>query len=248
MNTENTSEQNAVAAAVENVFVTVPETKLPNGLVVPAFQVAKYFASRGADGLLVIDAKAQPLVRISYHAARQACAASGFGLLTETQSLAIAVNVAGVAANWTGGAVGEGDLIQGLHLDPDDADEAYPGDYVSEDPAERRAFVLSNGETIIDAAGNLYSWIFDDVQGDENGIVAHAFAADSPSISSAPFPSMERGVGWYPDAGRDWSGDALVRGGCWCSDDDAGVFYLDGGGPGYAGDNVGVRCTKPVGL
>jgi hypothetical protein len=112
MNTENTSEQSAVAAAVENLFVTVPETTLPNGTVVPAFQVAKYFASRGDDGQLVISATNKPLNYIDYHAARQACIDAGFTLLTETQALAIAVNIAGVAANWSGGAVGEGDLLQ----------------------------------------------------------------------------------------------------------------------------------------
>jgi hypothetical protein len=153
-----------------------------------------------------------------------------------------------VAANWSGGAVGEGDLMRGLHLDLDDVDEPYPGNFVSPDPLERRMFTLSNGEQICDAAGNAYTWIFDDVQGDENGIVARKFAADSLSITCAPFPSMTRGMGWFPDAGRDWSGRALVRGGCWCSCSDAGVFRLVCDSPVSDCGDVGFRCTTPAGL
>jgi hypothetical protein len=236
------------ARADHNLFVTVPETTLPNGMVVPAFQVGQYHCSKGSDGQVAINATAKPWVEINYAEARQACADAGYSLLTELQALAIAHNIAQQAANWSGGAVGEGTLMQGLHLDPDNVDEAYAGDYVPADPSERRVFTLSNGQTIIDAAGNVYSWIFDDVQGDENGLVARAFAADSPSITSAPFPSMQRGVGWYPKAGSDWSGYALVRGGYWCSDSRAGVFVLYGDWPDDADDYVGFRCTKPVGL
>jgi hypothetical protein len=238
----------AVASTAQHLFVTVPETTLPNGTVVPAFQVGQYFCSQGADGKAAVSATAKPWVDIDYAAARQACANAGFALLTELQALAIAVNVAQQDANWSGGKVGDGTLMQGLHLDLDDVDEPYAGDFVSRDPAERRMFVLSNGQTICDAAGNLYSWIFDDVQGDENGLVARAFAADSPSVTSAPLPSMKQGMGWYPKAGSDWSGYALIRGGYWCSDSHAGVFDLGGVWPDVAGDGVGFRCTKPTGL
>jgi hypothetical protein len=229
---------------VQDLFVTVPETTLPNGTVVPAFQVGQYFCSQDADGKLAVSASGKPWVEINYDDARKACADAGYALLTELQALAIAHNIAQQDANWTGGKVGEGDLIQGLHLDPDDVDEAYAGDYEPTDPAERRWFVLSNGERICDAAGNVYSWIFDNVQGDENGLVAHAFAADSPSVTTAPFPSMERGVGWYPGAGSNWSGRALFRGGYWYSGGAAGVFDLDGGWPVGANGDVGFRCTK----
>jgi formylglycine-generating enzyme required for sulfatase activity len=236
------------ARVAQHLFVTVPETTLPNGTVVPAFQVGQYHCSKGQDGKVAIIASAKPWVEINYADARQACTAAGYALLTELQALAIAYNVSQQDANWSGGKVGEGKLLQGLHLDPDNVDEAYAGDYVSPDPAERRTFVLSNGQTIFDAAGNVYSWIFDDVQGDENGLVVRAFAADSPSITTAPYPSLERGIGWYPKAGSDWSGNALVRGGCWYSVADAGVFYLDLDWPDYALDSVGFRCTKPMGL
>jgi hypothetical protein len=55
---------------------------------------------------------------------------------------------------------------------------------------------------------------------------------------------MEKGVGWIPDAEDDWSGYALVRGGCWRSDGNAGAFHLSGYWPGREYDSVGFRCTK----
>ncbi len=58
---------------------------------------------------------------------------------------------------------------------------------------------------------------------------------------------MEKGVGWMPSAGADWSGGALVRGGCFVSDGNAGVFRLGSGFPGNELDLVGVRCTKSIG-
>jgi hypothetical protein len=61
-----------IAAASE--FVTVPETTLPNGLVVPAFRVGRYFAGRGPAGIPVSTPTATPWVDISYHEAREACA------------------------------------------------------------------------------------------------------------------------------------------------------------------------------
>ena len=237
--TENTS---AAVPQALSTFVTVPATTLPGGHIEPSFQVGRYLCSKSSAGTAVIDATLAPWVNINYADARAACAAAGFKLITERQAMALAVNIAGVAANWTGGAVGEGSLRQGLRNDS--VDSAQPGDFVPADADEQRWFELSNGERICDAAGNAFSWVFDNVQGDEQGLVARAFAADSPSITSAPYPSLERGVGWRPAAGRDWSGDALFRGGCFGSEDNAGVFYLGGDWPGGARDLVGFRCTK----
>ena len=60
----------------------------------------------------------------------------------------------------------------------------------------------------------------------------------------APYPSMEKGMGWRPDAGTNWSGHALVRGGCWDSGSRAGAFNLNGDWPDYRYGYVGFRCTK----
>jgi hypothetical protein len=224
-----------------NIFVTVPEVILPNGAVVPSFQAGQYFCSKDAAGKAAVTAAGEPWVQINYAEARQACTDAGFTMLTELQALAIAFDVSQQDANWTGGKVGAGSLIQGLRNDT--VDEAQRGEYVPGED-ERRMFVLSNGQTICDAAGNIYTWIFDNVQGDENGLVARAFAEDSPSITTAPFPSMTKGMGWRPKAGSDWSGLALVRGGCWDDGDNAGVFILDFVWPVGRFDYVGFRCTK----
>lgn len=226
----------------ESLFVPVPETTLPGGLVVSAFQVGQHFCSTDESGKAFVSATEKPRVRINYADARKACEAAGFKLITELQALAIAHDVAQQAINWTGGKVGEGKLLQGLRKWT--VKEAQAGNYVPPDEDERRWFVLSNGARICDVAGNIFTWIFDDVQGGEHGVTARPFSEDSPSITTAPFPSMQRGVGWSPGAGDDWSSYALIRGGCWDVGDRAGVFRLNRGWPEDEYGGVGFRCTK----
>ncbi len=244
MNQSTAVESAAVLAAEQSVFVTVPAVTLPSGHVEPSFHVGQYFCSMGTAGLVVVTAAGAPLVNINYHESVAACIAAGFALITETQALAIAFDIAGVAANWTSGTVGVGKLKQGLRNGT--VDEAQPGTYVPEDADEDRWFTLSNGERICDAAGNLFGWIFDNVQGDARGIIARAFAADSPSIATAPHASLTHGMGWRPAASDNGSGSALIRGGFWGGGDYAGVFCLVGGWPDYVYDRVGFRCTKPA--
>jgi formylglycine-generating enzyme required for sulfatase activity len=223
-------------------FINVPATTLPNGVTVPAFQVAQYLCSKGEGGLATIDPAMAPWVRINYTESRQACEAIGGKLITELQYLAIAQDIAQQDVNWSGGKVGEGSVFQGLHMGT--VGQAQAGGFVSGEESERRWHQLSNGERVFDFAGNAYTWVFDDVQGDEHGLVAREFAADSPSIATAPYPRMEKGMGWRPIAGSDWAGGALARGGCWDDGDYAGVFVLNYGSPDYRSDYVGFRCTK----
>ncbi|RFP32456.1 SUMF1/EgtB/PvdO family nonheme iron enzyme [Duganella sp. BJB476] len=244
MNTATSAETTALASAVAALFATVPAVTFPDGSVEPSFQVATYLTSKGEDGTPTISASAAPWVEINYHDAVAAAAGAGLTLITERQYLALAIDIASVAANWTGGAVGEGDLKQGLRNG--DFDEAQAGDVIPESTDEDRWFTLSNGERICDAAGNAYSWVFDNVQGDAQGLIAGEFQADSLSITTAPFPSLERGMGWRPRGGAAWSGFALVRGGYWFDGDVAGVFRLRCTRPRDSDDFVGFRCTKPV--
>jgi formylglycine-generating enzyme required for sulfatase activity len=227
-------------------YVVVPETTLPNGLVVQSFLVGQYYCSKGDDDKAVITTEGAPWVRINYHEARAACAAIGGALIAETQALALAWNIYNVAENWSSGDVGVGTLLQGLHRGT--VFSAQAGTYQAEDNVQRRGFKLSNGETVYDVAGNVYGWTFDNVQGDENGLIARSFDEDSPSVATSPLPRLTQGVGWFPAAGADWSCYALVRGGCWGSEADAGVFGLSGGWPDLRFDYVGFRCTKPIGL
>ena len=235
----------AEKALVASEFVTVPEATLPNGQVVPPFRVTKYLISRGPGDMPVSVATGAPWVEINYHEACAAAASAGLRLLTETQALAIAWNVSQQDINWTGGKVGEGKLYQGLHRESFDGAQA--GNIESDYAEERRWFELSNGERLFDVAGNAFSWIFDDVHGDEQGVVARRFESDDISLQ-APYGIREKGMGWRPDGARDWSGDALLRGGCWGSGSSAGAFNLGDVWPGYRGDYVGFRCTQPIGL
>jgi hypothetical protein len=234
----------AVAHGLPAGFVVVPATTLPGGIEVPAFAVARWLAACGPDGQVVLSDALPPWVHIGYHAARLACALAGFELLTELQALAIAHDIAGQAANWTGGAVGAGSLYQGLHRGRFGA--AQPACVASPDPIERRWFVLSNGACLFDAAGNAFSWVFDDVQGDGDGIVAHCFAPGSPTLATAPGAPMQQGLGWWPRAGRSWWGRALARGGSWSSQEGAGVFTVVDERPQSERAYVGFRCTLPL--
>jgi hypothetical protein len=234
----------ALASALPPGFVVVPATLLPCGITVPAFAAARWLAARGPDGRILLSEAAPPWVCIGYHEARLACARAGFRLLTELQALAIAYDIAGQAPNWTGGAVGAGRLFQGLHRGR--CAGAQPAWAESPDPLERRWHVLSNGERIHDCAGNAFSWVFDDVQGNPDGIVAHTFAPGSPTLATAPGASMQQGLGWWPRAGRSWWGRALARGGSWSSQEGAGVFTVVDERPQAARPYVGFRCTLPL--
>ncbi|WP_068638744.1 hypothetical protein [Thauera butanivorans] len=217
-------------------FVTMPETTLPDGSIVPSFKVGQYLCSKRADGT--------PWVEVSHRDAIAACERAGTKLLTERQALAIAFDIAAQDINWTGGKVGEGRLYQGLHKG--NVDCAQGPDYQSDDPDERRWHQLSNGQRIFDVAGNAFAWIFDDVQGDAEGLVARPFAPDSISLQ-APHPSLEKGMGWRPTVGANWSGSALIRGGSWNSGRNAGAFYLSVDWPSNEWGCIGFRCTLPIG-
>jgi len=227
-----------------DLFITVPETTLPNGTVVPSFMVGQYACTQGEDKAAVT-ADAAPWVRINYHEARALCKKAGYELITELQWLAIAHDVAHQDCNWTKGKVGEGKLFRGIRKG--NVSSAQPGNVEPTDKKERRWLTLSNGERICDLNGNVFQWVFDNVQGDDAGLVARAFAADSASLL-APYPSLEKGMGWRPSPGSNWSGDALIRGGCWRSEASAGAFGLNCDRPDRRDGNVGFRCTKPIGL
>jgi formylglycine-generating enzyme required for sulfatase activity len=234
----------AAEGRIPDLFITVPETTLPCGTVVPSFMVGQYAASKYEDGKLGIVPHLKPWVNINYHKAKQVCADAGYSMITELQWLAIAHDVANVDANWTKGKVGEGKLFRGIRKGI--VSEVQAGDVVPADVKERRWLMLSNGQQICDINGNLYQWVFDDVQGDENGIVAKPFSKESPTISTPPYPSMKKGMGWQPGHDSDWSGDALIRGGFWVSGDGAGVFNVNCGWPGDVIGSVGFRCTKSL--
>jgi hypothetical protein len=226
-----------------NEFVLVPETTLPNGTVVPSFMVGKYACSKSDSDTAIVVADRKPWANINFHNAKKACSEAGFNLITELQYLAIAYQITQQDINWTGGKVGEGEVFRGLHQD--NVSAAQDGLYESDQPIERRWHKLANDEVVYDFSGNIYSWVFDDVQGDEKGVIAKPFADDSPTKTTAPYESRTHGMG-DTYVGTDWSGGALFRGGYWRSGDGAGVFNVGGGWPGGDYHYVGFRCTKSL--
>jgi formylglycine-generating enzyme required for sulfatase activity len=227
-----------------DLFTTVPAVTLPDGTIVPSFRVGTYVCTQGADGKAAVTAEGAPWVRINFEEAKAACIAAGYTLITELQWLAIAWDVARQDCNWTKGKVGEGKLFRGLRKDT--VSSAQPGTFESPDPKERRWLTLSNGERICDINGNVFQWVFDNIQGDSAGLTT---VIDARSMTlQAPFPSLEKGMGWRPEGERDWSGRALIRGGYWYSVSNAGVFILDYDWPDHRLGLVGFRCTDPHGL
>jgi formylglycine-generating enzyme required for sulfatase activity len=208
---------------LENAFITVPETKLPCGLIVPSFQVGQFAASKSADGKVASNEAGIPWTRITYDEARQACADSGFDMVTETQWLALAWDVVNQPCNWTKGEVGKGKLFRGLRYGT--VMSPQPGNYVSPDEKERRWLTLSNGERICDLNGNVWQWVFDDLDGDKDGVLTGPKDPSSPSFKTAPYPSEKKGMGFITTfLGRN--GSVPVRGGYWSSAAMGGVFAL----------------------
>lgn len=139
---------------MQDVFITVPETTLPGGTVVPAFQVGQFACAQGEDGKAAVTADGTPWVRINFEEAKSACQKAGYQLITERQWLAIAHNAATQGCNWTKGEVGAGKLFRGIRKGK--ITSAQPGTYEPESRKERRWLTLPNGERICDLNGNLF--------------------------------------------------------------------------------------------
>lgn len=223
-------------------YIQMPATTLPNGHIEPAFKVAARPCSEGDDGAPLVDGKAKPRVNMSYRKAKDWLLGAGLKMLTAAQGLAIAINIASVDENWTGGKVGEGEIYRGLYRGT--VSGAQAADYVSPHENERRWHKLTTGAIIWDFSGNVFCWMHDNLHGDEEGLVKGSIPADSMLLTSAPAPSQTKGVGYIPSGPLSWNGRALVRGGCWSSGGDAGVFLVSGDWPDYGVSDVGVRSTK----
>lgn len=227
-------------------FIRVPRRVIPlkNGqeLIVEEFRVADRKASKGADGKIAHDLTLKPWVNLTLAEMKKAAADSGYKILTGKQHLSLALDIASQDINWTGGKVGEGKIYQGLHRGT--VNGPVDGNYESPNSDERRWHQLSTGERIYDFAGHVFEALIDDLYGDNDGLITRqTFADESPYLTVPPYSSCEKGTGYRPSPGCNWSGGALVRGGDWRSDDDAGVFYLDRWSPDARGGLVGFRCT-----
>lgn len=248
-------------------FVPVPETHLPCGRVVPAFEVSQFLCVKWiVDGHLGEakkmvspagplpsnpDAHVQaasmadlpPWTWITYLQAVRACEASGWKLIRESQWLAIAHNVARRGENWTGGEVGAGRLLQGLHKAS--VDQPSAGLLMPNSTKESRWKTLSNSHRICDFGGNAWSWIHDDIQGAPDG-TARIIEPHSISLTTAPYPPREQGMGIRPTDRRAWDGRALIRGGAWRGGKDAGAFAIYAARVPFGYRSVGFRATRAI--
>lgn len=234
---------------MEHAFIRVPEVHLPCGIVVPTFEASTFLCSQAPDSRVpraASLARLTPWVRVSYWEALAACRASGWSLITERQWLAIAHDAAGQNCNWTGGKVGLGKLKQGLRkrsiLSP------ASGMYQPDDKSEARWKTLSNGQKLCDFGGNAWSWVYDDIQGGQEGVTG-VVEPDSPSVTTAPCDPRADGMGIFPKAGSArlvWDDRGLIRGGGCCSGKDAGAFALYAALLNGKYAMVGFRATRPV--
>jgi hypothetical protein len=141
------------------------------------FCLMKYEAKQDPSNSPISVAEGAPWILISQRDSILECAAigQGFHLITNDEWMTIAANAAGVAANWSGGAVGSGTLFRG-HSDssPLRACEANPDDslaYVegnctslgagggeNDENTQKRTHRLADGTVIWDFSGNLDEW------------------------------------------------------------------------------------------
>jgi hypothetical protein len=170
-------------------YVPVPQFTLPDGTFVPGFCVMQFEAQQsGTTGIAVSVVNGTPWSNVTWRQAVAACQASGARLIAENEWLSIAHQVTTVAANWTGAAVGVGQLFSGhndnnpgsaLNAPATAADDCYTGtlDYstapgdstasyyasntVNTSPyaGQCRTLTVPNGQVIWDLAGSLSEWV-----------------------------------------------------------------------------------------
>lgn len=136
-------------------FITVPDTILPSGVVVPSFQVGQYACTEGRNGKAAVSSTDKPWTAVSYYEAVDACSKAGCKLITERQWLALAWNVSQQDCNWSAGKVGQGKLFLGINNW--NVNQAQAGNFQPAEQDEHRWLTLSNGEPICDLNGNFIS-------------------------------------------------------------------------------------------
>jgi formylglycine-generating enzyme required for sulfatase activity len=227
----------------------VPETTLRGQRIAPAFYVGRWACSKSENGLVTVNPELPPWTHLTFDEAKTVCEASGFKLIAESQWLGLAHQLAYVPNNWaeSNGRLFGGELKQGLRLDEDKKRTVpYDGNYLPTNSDEHRGLRLPNGEWVYDLNGNLTQWVFDDLHGDKNGLIASAIDRHDPSRAIAPFASQSRGMGRYPQSPVAWAAYALVRGGSFRSGNNAGLFALGVDWPSRRDYTLGFRCVIPA--
>lgn len=219
------------------------------------FCVMKYEAKNDSGNPKSVAANG-PWVNIAQTAAIGTCRSlgTGYDLISNAQWMTIGANVAGVAANWSGGLIGTGYLYSG-HNDnspgapcPASSDEALF--YVeagcmptstSSGLEQKRTLMLANGGVIWDFSGNVAEWVNSMNRSDKP--MATNIWYDYTSLSLTPTTPLKDLVptaavkafwnnSWTSSGqkigkfypGYNNIGGALVRGGAWNDSTSAGVF------------------------
>ncbi len=214
--------------------------------------------------------EASPWVGLEYfnrngYDVKDACRVVDARLMNNYEWMTIARNIEALGDNWTGGAPGEGQLIQGNSFS-DLFERPKPADSEGSE-AERRTFVLTNGEVIWDMAGNVWEWLDDSADYDQQ--------PNTVPPQDLPVGSEESGT-WlqWPqisDYGDRWGYDffrpskeewdtrhgigrifvrnaderILRRGGRWSDGDYGGIYALNLRAGSHVVHSVtGFRCVK----
>lgn len=169
-------------------WIHVPRTTLPDDRVVPAFCVMQYEARKNKTVTPNVPSVAElndstnyPLwtndTTASLPEAEAACRLLGqqYGVLRDSQYLAIASIAIGIDENWSGGTVGSGYVMRGhsdgsglAKYDTSNGTDPYDGtgnsasDGATTGADQRRTLVLGQGQVIWDLVGNFHDYVYCD--------------------------------------------------------------------------------------
>jgi prepilin-type N-terminal cleavage/methylation domain-containing protein len=217
-------------------------------------------------------ANGYPMADVTHDEAKSYCEGLGAHLITNDEWMTIARNAISEDSNWTGGSVGSGCLFRGNSGDTTCGYDGANPDYGTS-RNERAKFILSNGETIYDIAGNVWEHVAidsedtlipqnnqptlsttaDDGAGwggwgeftDISGYGMLSYDDIRPSNSSY---NSDEGVGklyTYGDDESSTTNRVFIRGANWYNGSDAGAFTLSlDWSTGYQNYTVGFRCAR----
>ncbi len=218
------------------VAITCPS----NFIVVPGnstfgtsdFCVMKYEA-KNVGGVATSQASGTAWTSISQTSAitTSQAACDGCHLITEAEWMTLATNIAGVANNWSGGAVGSGFIYNGHNREPptsaaaastNDDDGTYLMSNITASPGgnNRRTLYLSNGEVIWDLVGNAWEWT--------QGTIAAGQQPGVPGQGTALYKQWnDSAINWsgLPAVSRPSTAGAAIAG--YSSDQGIGQLYTN---------------------
>jgi len=237
------------------------------------FCVMQYEA-RNVGGVATSSASGVPWVNVNQTQAAGYCSALGNGahLITNAEWMVLARDIEAAASNWSGGAVGSGNLARGWA-----ANTSYGDTWTNTAVASitgssclyntgadacgstgtflyRRTHTLSNGQTIWDMSGNVYEWTHDIcTSGTGTGYWQGAgwiewtdsTLSDYEKITAGPIGAYtaDNGAGRY--YGCSANGNGFLRSGHWDNGSYAGLFILGlNAAPTFSSTSVGFRCVR----